>query len=102
MRRRVVVVAALGCLGVATAVAAEFALVGGYGFDWLKPKQARCARITPADAARFKACTFAASGAFGLELAYHSCPLQRGGEMIVLQSKAACQQALETMQANAP
>lgn len=95
-------VVAVAWLPLGAAAAGEFAVVGGYGFDWLKPKQARCARIAPADAARFKPCTFAPSGAFGLDLAYHSCPLPRGGEVIVLASMAACRAALETMQANAP
>jgi hypothetical protein len=75
---------------------------GGYGFDWTRPKAARCSRITPDEAARFKPCTFSPSGAFGLDVAYQSCPRQRGGEVIVLATMAACREALEAMRAHAP
>jgi hypothetical protein len=33
-------------------------VVGGYGFDWLKPDSARCRPITQNDADRFSACRF--------------------------------------------
>jgi hypothetical protein len=99
---RVAAMALLAMVSAAAGAQQAFAVVGGYGFDWTRPKAARCTAITAAGAARFKPCTFAPSGAFGLDLAYHSCPLQRGGEMIVLASMAACNEALETMRANAP
>ena len=101
MRWHHVLWVALG-LAIGSAVAGEFAVVGAHGFDWTRPKSARCKRITADDAAHFKPCTFAPSGAFGLDLAYHSCPRKGGGEVIVLATLAACQEALDTMQANAP
>lgn len=78
-----------------------FPVAGSFGFDWLAPDSAKCVRI--ADAKQFKACEFHTSGAFGLDLAYHSCPTAaKRGEFLVFKTQAACQEALETMQANAP
>lgn len=82
---------------------ASFPVAGSYGFDWLAPDSAKCVRIADADVKRFKACEFHTSGAFGLDLAYHSCPVSaKRGEFLAFESQAACQEALETMQANAP
>lgn len=90
---------ALFCVAVAEA---SFPVAGGYGFDWLAPDTAKCIRIADTDARQFKACEFHASGAFGLDLAYHACPTTQRGEFLVFKSQAACQEALDTMQANAP
>jgi hypothetical protein len=79
-----------------------FPVTGGVGFNWLAPQTARCARLTEQDVKQFKACTFHESGAFGLPLAYHACPMIRGGEVLVFRSMTECTEALETMQANAP
>ena len=89
-------------LAVSAAGAAEFPLAGAYGFDWLKPQAARCKRITPEQATKFGACEFAASGAFGLPLAHHTCRAGKHSEYIVLETLAHCTEALETMRANAP
>jgi hypothetical protein len=74
----------------------------GFGFDWLQPETARCARITPVEIKTFTRCEFHTSGAFGLPLSYHACATPRGGEFLVFISAAVCQEVLETMQANAP
>jgi len=79
-----------------------FAVVGGFGFNWLEPDTAQCARIAAADSKRFTQCEYHASGAFGLPLAYHTCTTTRDGEYLVFKSAAQCQEALETMQANGP
>ena len=87
----------------ALATEASFPVAEGYGFDWLAPDSATCTRIAAADTKQFRACEFHTSGAFGLDLAYHSCPrASKRGEVLVFESQAACQEALETMQANAP
>ena len=93
---------ALLALVVSPAGAAEFAVAGAYGFDWLQPKSAQCRRITPERATRFGTCEFADSGAFGLPLAHHTCRAGRRSEYIVLKTLAHCTEALETMRANAP
>ena len=76
--------------------------VGSFGFDWLKPEEARCTRITPSHLQRFTHCDFHESGAFGLNIAYHACQANGEGEYLVFGTAAACIEALETMQANAP
>lgn len=78
-----------------------FPAVGGFGFDWLAPDSAQCKRISTADAKVFAGCIFHKSGAFGLPYAYHTCAFA-GAEMLIFKSEDECQEALETMQANAP
>jgi hypothetical protein len=80
-------------------VAEESAMVSGFGFDWLAPESARCVRIT--DAKKLGVCEFNKTGAFGLSFRYHSCA-NKGKEILVFQTADQCQEALETMQANAP
>lgn len=100
---RFLAVFALGLAALSGAGAAErFEVVGGQGFDWTRPDQARCVAITADAARRFGACRFEAIGAFGLPLAHHLCPLKGGGEVMVLRDRAQCREALETMRANAP
>lgn len=85
------------------ASAAEFPVVGGWGFDWLAPKSAKCRRIEAADAARFRKCEFLSpGGAFGLTLPYHRCTAPGRSEHLVYATRAQCTEALETMRANAP
>ena len=84
-------------------LAKEFPRVGGYGFDWLKPKTTQCRRITPSDAEKFKTCEFSAAGyAFGLLSTYHQCVVSARSEYFIYESKAKCLEAFETMQANGP
>ena len=78
----------------------EFPIIGGYGFDWLKPKSTRCTQITPKIAKRFKDCKYSKEYAFGLDLFAYSCKLNAHSEYILLKTKAQCQEVLETMQAN--
>ena len=86
----------------ARSAAPGFRVAEGFGFDWLAPDSARCARVATTDSRQLVACTFHDSGAFGLSLAYFACPIKKGSELLVFKSSAECQEALETMQANAP
>lgn len=88
------------CAMASPAHAGEFAVIGGHAFDWKKPRAAKCKAVTAQDAAKFRKCEFAPTGAFGLPLAYHTCTVGPRSEFIVLDSAAHCQEALETMQAN--
>lgn len=103
MNRNLAMLAAAGLIICTNALGADtFAVAGSYGFDWTKPKKARCERVTDTLQKRFKSCEFSASGAFGLPLAYHSCALAGGGEMLLFRDRRECGEALETMHANAP
>ncbi|MFT3664983.1 hypothetical protein [Piscinibacter sp.] len=79
-----------------------FPVVGSVGFVWTSPKTAKCAPISEAVAKTFKGCEFSESGAFGLPIAYHTCTRKQGGELLAFRSPAECDEALETMRANAP
>lgn len=81
---------------------APFPVSSGVGFDWLDPESAQCARIADIGSNGFKACEYHESGAFGLSYAYYSCATWDGAEFLVFRSPSECQEALETMQANAP
>jgi|SRR5436190_1572565 len=74
---------------------------GSYGFDWLDPEGARCREITGEDLAKFKTCEASANG-FGLDLESRRCTVDEDSEFMVYATRAQCQQALETMQANGP
>jgi hypothetical protein len=79
-----------------------FSLVGGYGFDWLKPQSTRCTKITAKEAEKFKNCDYSKEHAFGLDMYAYACRVNARSEFIVLKTKPQCQDAFETMQANAP
>jgi hypothetical protein len=84
-------------------LANEFPVVGGYGFDWLKPQTTKCQRITRADAKEFSSCTFSPSGyAFGHPSSYHTCKAAGRSEYLIYASQAKCAKAFETMEGNAP
>lgn len=90
-------------LPAAPAAANAFPVVGGYGFDWLKPKTSRCRRITPVEAASFQGCRFSPDGqAFGLASAYHTCQAPGRSEILIYGSPAQCDEAFQTMQAHEP
>lgn len=101
-------VLALACAVLAVAAVAAAGeprgVVGGFGFNWSKPRQAACREVTTRMAQDFEGCEFSPSGAFGLPLAYHACRLKGKdrGEVMVFSKKAECQRALETMRANGP
>lgn len=73
---------------------------GSYGFNWLDP-QSRCRKMTAEDLSRFSGCTITAN-AFGLELESYTCKVDARTELVVYATATQCQEALETMQANAP
>jgi len=90
-------------LPAAPAAANPFPVVGGYGFDWLKPKTSQCRRITQAEATTFRSCSFSPAGhAFGLPSAYHTCGAPGRSEILVYGSPAQCAEAFQTMQAHEP
>ncbi|MCS5700992.1 hypothetical protein NZK32_18280 [Cyanobium sp. FGCU-52] len=103
MTIRIPVLAALLLLGAAPSRAQPFPVLGGYGFDWLKPDTASCRPISRREAERFQACRFEPSGnAFGLPSSHHSCKAPGRSETLVYETRAQCEAALETMRANAP
>jgi hypothetical protein len=73
---------------------------GSYGFNWLDP-DSQCRQLTEEDLARVEECTVS-TNAFGLDLASHACKVDADTELMVYETEAQCQQALETMQANGP
>jgi len=81
---------------------ATFPIVGSYGFDWLKPQSTRCTQIMAKKATKFKHCNCSKDYAFGLDLFAYSCKVNARSEYILLKTKSQCQEAFETMQANAP
>lgn len=86
----------------AFATEAGFPIIGSYGFDWLKPQSTRCSQITASEATKFKHCNYSKDYAFGLDLFAYSCRVNARSEYILLKTKSQCQDAFETMQANAP
>lgn len=83
--------------------ATEFSVVGGYGFNWLKPKSAKCQPISTKQAATFKKCEFFAKGqSFGLPLSHHTCMGSGRDEYLIYKTKSQCVEAIETMHAHAP
>ena len=91
------VVALLLSASAATA-AGHLPPAGSYGFNWLDPKS-QCRKLTDKDLAKVSKCTVTAN-AFGLDLESHACRVSAHVELIVYETAAQCQQALETMQAN--
>lgn len=88
---------------ITSALAEDFSVVGGYGFDWLHPKSTECRRINRSGAAKLKRCELKSPGnAFGLSLPYYQCKPSKGSEYLIYASKAHCKEAFETMQANEP
>lgn len=84
-------------------LAREFPVIDGHGFDWLKPQTTKCRHITKKDKANFKTCDFFANGnAFGLPSQYHKCKSSAKSEYFIYETRSKCQEAIETMQANAP
>lgn len=75
---------------------------GNYGFDWLHPESARCAKIGPKLRARFQRCKHAAEGGFTGTVPAYLCEVNDDIEYMVFTDRALCQEQLETMQANAP
>ena len=80
----------------------RFAILGSYGFDWLEPDSTRCMQITAKEIEKFEDCRYSKEYSFGLGLDAYSCKVNARNEYILLKTKAHCQEALETMQANAP
>ena len=91
----------LPCVAAAEPAVSPEALVGQYGFDWLKPKTARCRLIDKALAAKFTACRRPDNPSFTGTLGHHACR-SKGGEYLIYADKKRCREELETMEANAP
>ena len=73
---------------------------GSHGFNWLDP-DSQCRPLAEEDLARIEACTVEPN-AFGLDLPSRACKIDADTELVVYDTEAQCQQALETMQANGP
>lgn len=99
------VYAMIGYLPAAAAVpAASAALVGKYGFDWLRPEKAHCAPVTAKTLAG-SACKHHGAGdtgSFTGKADFYSCKVGSKSEYMIYPSQARCAEELETMQANAP
>ena len=79
----------------------SFPKPGSYGFNWLDPDNAACRLLEDKDIAAMKSCA-ASANAFGIDLPSQACRVDEKVELIVYDTKAHCQEGLETMQANAP
>lgn len=78
-------------------------LPGSYGFDWLHPESAKCEKITRRKLKKMKVCdAHPKGGSFALEYSYHACRMNGSIEYLIYETKAVCQEAKETMDANAP
>ena len=102
MMQRTLSCASVLLLGFPTCVNAEnVPAVGTFGFDWLRPKSARCQTISEPLVKRFRHCERRA-GAFGLSDPVYVCRIDERTEYMVFATKSACVNNLETMKANAP
>jgi len=81
--------------------AATIPSVGTFGFDWLRPKSARCQTISEALLKRFSHCE-RRPGAFGLSDPVYVCRIDEHSEYMIFESESACVNNLETMKANGP
>ena len=83
---------ALGALVLVTSVS-HAAIVkppeGGFGFDWLRPKSAKCQPIERSLIARFRTCE-RHDGAFGLSDPVHVCRIDGRSEFMIFASRTAC------------
>jgi len=73
---------------------------GSYGFNWLDAGS-HCKKLTAKDLAPVSKCTVS-TNAFGLQLQSHACKVNKNVELMVYNTAAQCQEALETMQSNGP
>jgi len=100
----------LSLLGITLASTLAFAesvptntVVGKFGFNWLKPTNARCVAITDAAASAFKTCKHSdanSEGSFTGKKDYYSCQAGPNNETMIYSTQARCKEELETMQAN--
>jgi len=75
---------------------------GSFGFDWLRPKSARCQPLAELAHKRLRRCEYSGSGTFGLSDPVFVCRVSERSEYLIYDTKAACTRNLETMKANAP
>jgi hypothetical protein len=106
---RLTLLPALFFLVNATAVNADpqeskdgFSVVGSYGFDWLNPSHAKCAKITPKLYKKFQSCEYRAAGGFGVKAKTYTCTINEDSEYMVYENVGMCRTQLGTMKANAP
>jgi hypothetical protein len=71
---------------------------GSYGFNWLDAKST-CKPFGAKELAKLSKCTVSPN-AFGLDVKAHQCKVSAKVEWVIYETKAQCQQALETMQSN--
>lgn len=85
-------------LSAAATPAADTQPKPGWGFNWLAP-ETTCQQLTAKDLAAVKTCE-ASDNAFGIDLKSQQCKVSDEVEWVIYDTKAHCQQAWETMQAN--
>jgi len=73
---------------------------GSFGFNWLA-SASRCKKLSAKDLTSASACTVK-TDAFGLLGRSLACKVNERVELMVYDTAARCQEALKTMQANAP
>jgi len=77
--------------------------VGAHGFNWSKPKTAKCQALTEAHLKRFKSCSAPGpkeSSGFGVHKPTHTCQAPEG-EWMIYATQSQCRDEFETMEANA-
>lgn len=91
-------------LGALSARAEAPAIAGTFGFDWLRPKRSRCAKIEGALLAKLQkgyACGPADSGSASGKPIVATCKAKKGeSEYLLLPTAAACKEERETQLAN--
>jgi len=79
------------------------AVVGKYGFDWLRPTKAKCAAITDQNLAGVKSCTHSdanSPGSFTGKKDYYTCRVSKASEYMIYSSQSRCKEELDVMKAN--
>jgi hypothetical protein len=82
----------------ATPASAPMPKPGSFGFNWLDA-HSQCKKLTAKDLAPIKSCE-RSDNAFGLESKSLMCKVNAKVELVVYDTSAQCEEALETMQAN--
>ena len=71
---------------------------GSYGFNWLDAKST-CRQFSAKDLEKVSKCSVSPN-AFGLDVKSHQCKVSAKVEWVIYETKAQCQEALETSEAN--
>ena len=77
------------------------ALIGQYGFDWLKPNDSKCQRLDEKLVKSFLACKESDVRSFTGRKDFTVCR-KKSSEYLIFRNEIRCQEEYGTMQANAP